>query len=202
MGKSIIYLFIGIVIFVWGWTSALLLKNFSLYHLSWDISTTEILSITIDVIMAVVIGYILTQRMGNRRVEKDYFINELANINDIIVALENIYSHTDKMQLIEINYAIGKSRKNLNSLWNNLMLSYKNYNKSHKPSYDKIFNNIRILNQQLTDSTYFNNKDNYTPLYIFENEVVLNNTIRPVIDITFNEIRDSIFKMKLEINRL
>ena len=202
MGKSIILIILGLIIFVLGWTSALIFKNLALYNLSWEISATEIVSIIVDVVLAVLIGYILTQKMGNRRVEKDYYIGELSAINEIINELEKIYSHNDRLSMIEINYAIGKSRKNFNNLWNNLKLDFSGYTNTHKKSYEKVLNAIKTLNMQLTDSKYYKGSENYIPLMISKNKVILNKTIRPIIDASFIEIRDSIFKMKLEINRL
>lgn len=190
-----------IIIFILGWTAGQLLESVAPYRLTNEINLTDLLSIIIEIVIAVFIVSYVTRSLENNRVEKDHFINVLSQINDLISELEEQCSKQNSLSLHNVTYILDRVRKKYNKLRNNLEQYHKSFYDKNKSDFDDFFSLITILNSQLTDSETFR-RDNFEPIKIVRNVIHLNNSVKPAIDKTFDSLKNRIFEIKLRINRM
>ena len=199
-GRTVVKILVAIIVFVMGWTCGQVLKDVSPFTLDWSISLSEIFAILVEIGLAIVIALLVEKGMQNQRVEKDFFISELDDAQRAFSELAKDCSRLVPLSLNQTVYQVEKPKKDLLKMWDTLGIRNQSFHDKKKPEFDTIIANIRTLNSQLSDSTFFKKEEGYKPVSITKGVIHLNNTVTKPIDETFGNIKDSIFKMKIAIN--
>lgn len=199
-GRTVVKILVAIIVFVMGWTCGQVLKDVSPFTLDWSISLSEIFAILVEIGLAIVIALLVEKGMQNQRVEKDFFISELDDAQKAFSELAKDCSRLVPLSLNQTVYQVEKPKKDLLKMWDTLGIRNQSFHDKKKPEFDTIIANIKTLNSQLSDSTFFKKEEGYKPVSITKGVIHLNNTVTKPIDETFGNIKDSIFKMKIAIN--
>lgn len=186
---------------VLGWMLCIVLQDFSLFTLEWEIGMSDVLCIFIEIILACVIAQILEKNMNNTRVEKNYFINELDSVRDIFSEMERVCSKETVLSLLNTNYEIGRSRKILNRTWKMMGEVENTYQKSLAEDYNGLMKAIKIIDKQLTDTTTFKPEDGFEAIKIVRNHIYINNTVKPKLDATLSDIKEHLLRLKIKVNK-
>lgn len=201
-GKTVINIIVVIIAFVFGWTCGQIFDNVAVFRLDRTISLSDIVSILVDIGIAIVIALLVEKSMQNQRVEKDFFISELDDAQREFADLSKVCSHLDPLSLKQTVYQVEKPKKNLMKMWETMRCRNKSFHDRKKNDFYALMTQIKILNSQLSDSKYFKTEEGYQPVIIKNNKIYLNNTVVKTIDETFDNIKDCIFKMKIDINEM
>lgn len=199
-GRTVVKLLLAIVIFVLGWTLGQLLENISPFSLDWSINLSDILSILVEIGLAIVLALLIEKGMQNQRVEKDFFINELNDVQQSLAELEKTSFRLVPMSFNQTVFQIEKPRKDLTKLWSTMKERNTPFHDKYNKDFDMLLKNLKTLNSQLSDSNFFKGENGYKPVTITRGLIHLNGTVLEEIDKTFSSIKDQIFKMKIAIN--
>lgn len=199
-GRTVVKLLLAIVIFVLGWTLGQLLENISPFSLEWSINLSDILSILVEIGLAIVLALLIEKGMQNQRVEKDFFINELNDVQQSLAELEKTSFRLVPMSFNQTVFQIEKPRKDLTKLWSTMRERNTPFHDKYNKDFDMLLKNLKTLNSQLSDSNFFKGENGYKPVTITRGLIHLNGTVLEEIDKTFSSIKDQIFKMKIAIN--
>lgn len=199
-GKIVVKILVAVVVFVLGWTCGQVLQDVSPFTLDWSISLSEILAILVEIGLAIFIALLVEKGMQNQRVEKDFFISELDEAQHTFSDLAKDCSRIVPLSLNQTVYQVEKPKKDLLKMWETMEIRNKSFHDKKKTEFDNLITYIKTLNSQLSDSTYFKEADGYKPVNITKSVIHLNGTVTKVIDETFGNIKESIFKMKIAIN--
>ena len=199
-GKTAVKILVAIVVFVMGWTTGQVLEDISPFTLDWTISLSDVLTIIVEIGLAIIIALLVEKGMQNQRVEKDFFISELDNIQSSFSDLAKDCYRLKPLSLNQTVYQIEKPRKDLIKMWDTLGVRNKLFHDNKQAEFDTLLSNIKQLNSQLSDSKFFKELDGYKPVCITRGVIHLNSTVLQTIDETFGTIKDCIFKMKIAIN--
>lgn len=199
-GRTVVKLLLAIVIFVLGWTLGQLLENISPFSLDWSINLSDILSILVEIGLAIVLALLIEKGMQNQRVEKDFFINELNDVQRSLAELEKTSFRLVPMSFNQTVFQIEKPRKDLTKLWSTMKERNTPFHDKYNKDFDMLLKNLKTLNSQLSDSNFFKGENGYKPVTITRGLIHLNGTVLEEIDKTFSSIKDQIFKMKIAIN--
>lgn len=199
-GKTIISILICIIVFVLGWTVGQFMENVSPFILDWSISVSDVLAITVEIGIAIIIAWLVERGMQNQRVEKDFFISELDDAQHFFSELEKDCSRLSTLSLQQTIFQVEKNRKDLMKMWETIEIRNKRFHDKNNSVFDNLIKTIKIVNSQISDSNYFNEKDGFKPVKINKGVIYLNNTIIATIIDTLDSIKDYIFKMKIAIN--
>lgn len=78
----------------------------------------------------------------------------------------------------------------------------RNFYLKKNENFEKIIAKLKLLNSQLTDANFFKNDNGYEPVKIMKGHIYLNKTMNSELDMTFAEIKQGIFDMKIAINEM
>ena len=201
-GNIVVKILIAIVVFVAGWTLGQVLEDYSPFVLDWSISLSDVLTILVDIALAIVLAILIEKGMQNQRVEKDFFITELDEIQQSFTELGKSCSRLVPLSLNQTVYQVEKPRKDLLKLWETMEVRNKSFHSKKKDEFDELIKTIKKLNSQLSDSNYFSSSKGYNPVKITRGTIHLNGSVTEEIDKSFGEIKDAIFKMKIAINEM
>ena len=199
-GKTVVKILVAVVVFVLGWTCGQVLKDVSPFTLDWSISLSDVLAILVEIGLAIFIALLVEKGMQNQRVEKDFFISELDEAQHTFSGLAKDCSRIVPLSLNQTVYQVEKPRKDLLKMWETMEIRNKSFHDKKETEFDTLITYIKTLNSQLSDSTYFKESDGYKPVNIKKSVIYLNGTVTKAIDETFDNIKESIFKMKIAIN--
>lgn len=185
-----------------GWTASVWWSDSSPYVLSWEIGMPDVLSIVVDIILACVIAQFIEKSISNKRVEKDYFINELDVMNEVVSDLERRCSNENTLSLHNITYDLSRSRKILQRMWKMMNEVNQSFHSSHKAEYENLLKTLKDIDRKLTDTNTFTKRDGFEPIKIKRNVIYLNSTVRPSIDADITHLKELILRMKIRINRI
>lgn len=201
-GNIVVKILIAIVVFVAGWTLGQVLEDYSPFVLDWTVSLSDVLTILVDIALAIVLAILIEKGMQNQRVEKDFFITELDEIQKSFTELGKFCSRLVPLSLNQTVYQVEKPRKDLLKLWETMEIRNKSFHGKKKDEFNELIKTIKKLNSQLSDSSYFSAADGYKPVSIKRGTIHLNGSVTEEIDKSFGEIKDAIFKMKIAINEM
>ncbi|MBO4843960.1 MAG: hypothetical protein J5490_05150 [Bacteroidales bacterium] len=162
----------------------------------------DVLSIVVNILLAILVAVMIERGMQNQRVEKDFFISELNEAQQSFSDLERMCSRNNSLSLQLTVYEVEKAKKNLVRMWNNMGEQEGNFHKKHNDEFLTLIQNIKTLNTQFSDSNYYKDKTGYKPITIKRNHIYLNNTVKQEIGRTFSIIKDAIFQLKIAINNI
>lgn len=199
-GNIVVKILLAIVIFALGWTLGQVLDNISPFTLDWTISLSDVLSILVEISLAVVLAMLIEKGMQNQRVEKDFFITELNDAQQSLSEIEKSCARLVPLSLHQTVFQIEKPRKDLTKMWNIMKERNKSFHDKKNSEFEVLVRNLKKLNSQLSDSKFFKAKEGYKPVSITRGVIHLNSTITNDLDTTFGAIKDEIFKMKIAIN--
>lgn len=201
-GSIVVKILLAIVIFALGWTLGQVLENISPFTLDWTISLSDVLSILVEISLAVVLAMLIEKWMQNQRVEKDFFITELNDAQQSLSEIERSCARLIPLSLQQTVFQIEKPRKDLTKMWKIMKERNKSFHDKKNSEFEVLVKNLKKLNSQLSDSKFFKAEDGYKPVSITRGVIHLNSSITNELDTTFGEIKDEIFKMKIAINEM
>ena len=199
-GSIVVKILLVIVVFALGWTLGQVLENISPFTLDWTISLSDILSILVEISLAVVLALLIEKGMQNQRVEKDFFITELNDAQQSLSEIERSCARLVPLSLQQTVFQIEKPRKDLTKMWEIMKERNKTFHDKKNSDFEVLVRNLKKLNSQLSDSKFFKTEEGYKPVSITRGVIHLNNSITNDLDTTFGAIKDEIFKMKIAIN--
>ncbi len=199
-GSIIVKLLLAIVIFALGWTLGQVFENISPLTLDWTISLSDVLSILVEISLAVVLAMLIEKGMQNQRVEKDFFITELNDAQQSLSEIERSCARLIPLSLQQTVFQIEKPRKDLTKMWEIMKERNKSFHDKKNSEFEVLVKNLKKLNSQLSDSKFFKAEEGYKPVSITRGVIYLNSSITNDLDTTFGAIKDEIFKMKIAIN--
>ena len=201
-GKTVISIFLALLLIIVGWTLGQVLENISPFTLDRSISLSDVLSIEVELFLACYIARLIEKGIQDQRVEKDFFINELSDTQQTLSELERNCSGTTNLSLYVTVYEVEKARRNLQRIWGIMSVRNKEFHKKHNKDFEKLVILVKKLNSQLTDSNYFTSYQGCEPVKITKGHIYLNRTVQPEIGKTFGKIKDSLFDWKIRINNM
>ena len=201
-GKTVISIFLALLLIIVGWTLGQVLENISPFTLDRSISLSDVLSIVVELFLACYIARLIEKGIQDQRVEKDFFINELSDTQQTLSELERNCSGTTNLSLYVTVYEVEKARRNLQRIWGIMSVRNKEFHKKHNKDFEKLVILVKKLNSQLTDSNYFTSYQGCEPVKITKGHIYLNRTVQPEIGKTFGKIKDSLFDWKIRINNM
>lgn len=199
-GSTVVKILLAIVFFVLGWTLGQVFDDFAPFTLDWAISLSDILSILVEISLAVVLALLIEKGMQNQRVEKDFFITELNEAQQSLSDLEKSCARLVPLSLHQTVFQIEKSRRNLIKMWDIMKERNKTFHDKKNAEFCVLVKNLKTLNSQLSDSKFFKEAEGYKPVSISRGVIHLNNSVTNDLEITFSAIKDELFKMKIAIN--
>lgn len=202
LGNIVKWIAVIVCSIIVGWTTSVWWSDISPYVLSWEIGMSDVLSIVVDIILACVIAQFIEKSISNKRVEKDYFINELDVMNEVVSDLERRCSNETTLSLHNITYELSRSRKILQRMWKMMSEVNQSYHHSHKADYDNLLKTLKDIDRKLTDTNTFSARDGFEPIKIKRNVIYLNSTVKPSIDADMTKVKEQILRMKISINRI
>ncbi len=87
-------------------------------------------------------------------------------------------------------------------MWKMMGEVEKAYCKPLKNEYEELIRSIKLLDQQLTDTTTFNSNDGFQPIKIVKNHIYINSTVKPSLDSTISEIKELLLRLKIAVNKI
>ena len=199
-GRIVVSFLFGIVVFILGWTLGQVFQDLSPFTLDWSISLSDVLAILVEIGLAIILAILIEKGMQNLRVEKDFYINELSDVQQSLLELEKSSYRLYPMSLNLTVFQVEKSRRDLAKMWSIMKERNRIFYNTHNNDFDKLLKSFKMLNSQLSDSNFFKEEDGYKPVRIIRGTIHLNGTVIEEIDKTFDSIKDRIFKMKIAIN--
>ena len=199
-GSIIVSSLLAILFIAIGWTLGQVLEDIAPFTLDWAISIPDVLTIIVELFLACYIARLIEKGVQDQRVEKDFFIQELSTTQDSLIELERSCSRTTSLSLNLTIYEVEKIKRNLIRIWKIMATRNKSFHDKNNSDYQKLLASIKILNTQLTDSSYFNSINGISPIKIVRGVIHLNHTVIPEISKSFTSIKDSIFSWKIRIN--
>lgn len=199
-GRTVVKILLAIIVFVLGWTAGQFFEDVSLFELDTTISLSDVLSILVEIGLAIILAILIEKNIQNQRVEKDFFINELNDALQSLSELEKTCYRLVSMSFHQTVFQVEKPRKDLTKMWEIMKDRNKSFYDSKNKNFESLIRNIKTLNSQLSDSSYFKASDGFRPISISRGVIHLNRTVLKELDKTFSTIKDQIFKMKIAIN--
>ena len=193
---------IAICLIVIGWISCLLFKDWALLSLDLSISIADVLAIIIEILLAVFITKVLENSIQESRVEKDFFISDLSRVEEIFTDLDKSCSGTNNtLSLNAIVCDISRAKRILNKCWQLLELYDKSFSAKNQKDYDAVIQSIKDVDSRLTDSTFYIEKDGFSPVKIDRGKIYLNGTVKSDIENSLSLVKSNVFKLKVAINK-
>lgn len=199
-GNIVVEILIAIVLIALGWTLGQVCGNYALFTLDWSIEVADVFAILIELFLAIFIVKIIEHSAQNQRVEKDFYISELNEVQQALTELEKTCSYPGPLSFTQIVYEIEKAKKSLLGMWTIMGERNLGFQTKKNEDFKEIIEKIRLLNRQLTDTNFFSIEKGYEPVKITKGHIYLNKTVCPEIDKTFTIIKDKIFNMKISVN--
>ncbi len=201
-GSIIVKILLGLVLIAFGWTLGKVCEAHYLFTLDWSIGVSDVLAIIVEVVLAIFIVNVIENSAQNKRVEKDFYITELSDAQQLLADLEKKCSDTNPLSFSLTVYEVEKTKKNLLSMWKIMEERSRDFHKKQNKDFERIIANVKLLNSQLSDAEYFSSEEGFESVKISKGHIYLNKTVRSEIDNTFNAIKDGIFKLKIAINEM
>ena len=193
---------ISIGLFAMGWTACLVYDNWTLFVLDWKISTADILSVVVNVFLAIIVANIIEKSIQDSRIEKDFFIKEIDTISDTLSDLDQICSRETVLSFNTTVYEISRCRKMLLRVWKTLEEFKPGYAKHHKSDKTELLGAMKDLTSQLTDVKSYDGCTGIQPIRINKGHIFLNAAVKPQIDKRIADIKDKLLKLKININKI
>lgn len=201
-GNIVVKILIAIGLIALGWTLGQVCESYAFITLDLSVGVSDILAVFVEVVLAFIIVNVIENSAQNHRVEKDFFISELNEVQQTLTELEKSCSNTGALSLTQTVYEIAKSQKSLVGLWKAMNERNQNFHANKNKDFEAIIGKLKLLNSQLTDANFFKIDNGYEPVKIVRGHIYLNKTINSELDMTFAEIKEGIFDMKIAINEM
>ena len=199
-GNIIVKILVAILFIAVGWTLGQVFNSYALFTLDWSIGLADVFAVLVELFLAIFIVKVIENSAQNQRVEKDFYIFELNEVQQTLSALEKTCSSSYPLSFTQTVYEIDKSKKSLLGLWKIMGERNHSFYTKKDEELKKIIGKIRLLDSQLTDTNFFNVNNGFDPVKITKGHIYLNKSVSSEIDKTFTEIKDLIFNMKISIN--
>jgi hypothetical protein len=199
-GNIVVNVLIAIGLIVLGWTLGQVCESYAFIKLDLSIGISDILAVFVEIVLAFIIVNVIENNAQNHRVEKDFFISELNEVQQTLTELEKSCSSSCPLSFTQTVYEISKSKKNLLGMWKVMSERDYNFHSQKNKDFEEIIGKIKLLNSQLTDADFFKAVNGYEPVKIVKGHIYINKTVNSELDMTFAEIKEGIFDMKIAIN--
>lgn len=201
-GNIVIKILIAFLLLTIGWTLGQIFENISPFYLEWNISVSDVIAIIVELFLACYIARLIEKGVQDQRMEKDFFISEISETQQLLNELEKNCSRTIPMSFQLTVYEVEKIRKNLVRIWTIMKERNKAFYDKHNVEFEALLALVKDLNGQLTDSNYFVSEKGTTPVNITKGHIYLNLTVIPKIGRTFCILKDNLFNWKIRINNM
>lgn len=199
-GNIIVEILVAIVQIALGWTLGQVFESYALFTLDWSIGVADVFAVLIELFLAIFIVKVIENSAQNQRVEKDFYISELNEVQQALSTIEKTCSSSGPLSFTQTVYDLEKSKKSLLGMWKIMGERNHGFRTAKNEDFKIIVEKIRLLNSQLTDTNFFNVVNGFEPVKITRGHIYLNKTVSSEIDKTFTEIKDLIFNMKISVN--
>lgn len=189
-----------IIAVVIGWTACLIFQNKAFLTLDLSISIADVLTLIVEIFLAIFVANVIERSLQNKRVEKDFYLKELDDVLEILSELEKLCAEQNILSFDVTVERLSRSRRNLNRLWKLKNEYDKNFASKCQGEFNTILSAIKDVDSKLTDSKSFQGLPKVTPVKISKGKIFLNATVRPIIEDSISQAKASIFKMKILIN--
>lgn len=189
-----------IIAVVIGWTACLIFQNKAFLTLDLSISIADVLTLIVEIFLAIFVANVIERSLQNKRVEKDFYLKELDDVLEILSELEKLCAEQNILSFDVTVERLSRSRRNLNRLWKLKNEYDKNFASKCQGEFNTILSAIKDVDSKLTDSKSFQGLPKATPVKISKGKIFLNATVRPIIEDSISQAKASIFKMKILIN--
>lgn len=196
IGNSLAFI-IAVVI---GWTACLIFQNKAFLTLDLSISIADVLTLIVEIFLAIFVANVIERSLQNKRVEKDFYLKELDDVLEILSELEKLCAEQNILSFDVTVERLSRSRRNLNRLWKLKNEYDKNFASKCQGEFNTILSAIKDVDSKLTDSKSFQGLPKVTPVKISKGKIFLNATVRPMIEDSISQTKANIFKMKILIN--
>lgn len=173
--------------------------DFPHFEISKSIDLVNILSLFVTIWLAILITTIFEKRNGDYRIEKDLIINRIGNIFEIASTLQ-IESITGKIPFTEAASSI----KRINTA---LVSIYKIVDKCHFDISDliqqKLSSNLSELRETLTNTPRLSEEQiiaTELPIEIKDGMIYFNRDRIAQIEVKFDNLKDILLELQIEIN--
>lgn len=193
---------IVICLVVVGWMACLLFEDWSFFSIDRSISVADVLSILVDVALAVFIARVIDKSIQESRVEKDFFISDLSRVEEIFTELDKTCSSSNTtISFSFVVESISRAKRILNKCWKLLGLYDEAFTKGKKDIYDSVIQSIREVDQRLTEPNFYDSKKGFEPVKIVRRKIYLNSTVKADIEDSISQVKSNIFQLKVAINK-
>lgn len=199
-GSIVKYSVVAVVSVIIGWTACVLFEHWSILTLDLSISVTDVLTLVVEVGLALFVANVLERGLQNKRVEKDFYLKELDDILIIFSELERLCAQQSVLSLDVTVESLSRSKRILNRLWK-LKEEYEtSFARQNQKVYNTVLASIKDVDKKLTDAKALNGEPKVTPIKISNGKIYLNSSVRPIIEESISQAKKDLFKMKVLIN--
>lgn len=194
------YSIVAILFTIIGWTACVLFENKAFLSLDLSISVTDVLTLIVEVLLALFVASVLERGMQNKRVEKDFYLKELDDIQEIFSDLEKICAKQNVLSFDVTVENLSRSKRTLNRLWKLKEEYGKAFVVKNQKAYVSTLSTIKVVDKYLTDAKALEQVPLANPITISNRRIYLNSTARPIIEDSISQAKIELFKMKVLIN--
>lgn len=200
MHGKIVNSLVFIVAVVIGWTACLIFQNKAFLTLDCSISIAEVLTLIVEIFLAIFVANVIERSLQNKRVEKDFYLKELDDVLEILSELEKLCAEQNVLSFDVTVERLSRSRRILSRLWKLKNEYEKAFVSRYNDDYVTILATIKDIDSKLTDSKTLQGMPKVIPIKISKGKIYLNATVRPTIEDSISQTKANIFKMKILIN--
>lgn len=197
IGKYSVIAAVSVII---GWTACVLFEHWSILTLDLSISVTDVLTLVVEVGLALFVASVLERGLQNKRVEKDFYLKELDDILGIFSDLEQLCARQNVLSFDVTVETLSRSKRILNRLWKLKEEYEKAFAQKNQKVYNSTLTSIKDIDKKLTDAKILEGEPNVTPIKISNGKIYLNGSVRPIIEESISQAKKDLFKMKVLIN--
>lgn len=178
----------------------MLFEQKAFLELDCSISVADVLTLIVEVFLAIYVARVLESGIQESRTEKDFYIKELENVSEIFSNLEKDLSQLT-LSFDNVVSDIGRSTRILNRFWKNISAYEKHFEKNNQTSYNNIVDSIKRVSALLTDAKEWELIEGVNPIIIKKRKIYLNKTVLAIIENQIGAVKDAVFEMKMLVNR-
>jgi len=174
--------------------------NFPYFEISKSIDLTNVLSLVVTILLAILITTFFEKKNNDHRVEKDLIINRIGNIFEIASTLQ-IESITGKIPFTEAASSIKRINTALSSIYKIVDKCYFSISDDIK---EKIKTNLSDLRETLTNTPKLIEeqiKAADIPIEVKEGIIYFNRDRIAQIEVRFDSLKDLLLELQIEVNR-
>lgn len=202
LGRIVSRIAIAICLIVIGWMSCILFENLAVFSLDLSVSVADVLTIIVEVLLAVFITKVLEKSIQESRVEKDFFISDLSRVEDIFTEIDKACSAANN--ILSFSFIVDSSsraKRILNKCWKLLELYDEGFTKRNKTNYESVIQSIKEVDKRLTEPMFYEYQKGFHPIKIVKRKIYLNDTIKTDIEDAISQVKSNVFKLKVLINK-